>query len=107
MRNSTSTDYTESYNVYVKDENIKVPVEKFRTYNSSENFNEYEEWLKKYGESEDFKEYGELFEKLEFLDEYNSWKSISKPCRYCKNHPFNGGSGICNCILGGYDTFTC
>lgn len=31
-------------------------------------------------------------------------------CRWtfqnCPNHPSNGGSGNCNCILGGYD-FTC
>ena len=22
------------------------------------------------------------------------------PCKNCSNHPLNGGSGICNCILG-------
>lgn len=22
------------------------------------------------------------------------------PCKYCSNHPRNGGSGICHCILG-------
>lgn len=22
------------------------------------------------------------------------------PCRHCANHPRNGGSGICHCILG-------
>lgn len=22
------------------------------------------------------------------------------PCKYCGNNPSNGGSGICNCILG-------
>lgn len=25
---------------------------------------------------------------------------ISEPCKHCKNHPSNGGSGICHCILG-------
>lgn len=25
-----------------------------------------------------------------------------KPCRTCPNHPNNGGSGMCNCILGNY-----
>ena len=25
---------------------------------------------------------------------------IPEACRYCSNHPSNGGSGICNCILG-------
>lgn len=26
--------------------------------------------------------------------------SIPEACRNCSNHPSNGGSGICNCILG-------
>lgn len=26
--------------------------------------------------------------------------NIPSPCRTCSNHPSNGGSGICNCILG-------
>ena len=26
---------------------------------------------------------------------------ISEACASCSNHPKNGGSGICNCILGG------
>ena len=25
---------------------------------------------------------------------------IPKNCRHCSNHPSNGGSGICHCILG-------
>ena len=25
---------------------------------------------------------------------------IPRPCRSCANHPSNGGSGVCNCILG-------
>lgn len=27
--------------------------------------------------------------------------SIPKACKNCSNHPSNGGSGNCNCILGG------
>ena len=27
--------------------------------------------------------------------------SIPPACRFCSNHPSNGGSGICHCILGG------
>ena len=27
--------------------------------------------------------------------------SVPESCKYCKNHPNNGGSGICHCILGG------
>ena len=26
--------------------------------------------------------------------------NIPAPCRNCSNHPSNGGSGICHCILG-------
>ena len=26
--------------------------------------------------------------------------SIPSACRNCSNHPSNGGSGICHCILG-------
>ena len=29
-----------------------------------------------------------------------STSSIPPSCRYCPNHPSNGGTGICNCILG-------
>ena len=25
--------------------------------------------------------------------------NVPKCCRYCSNHPSNGGSGICNCVL--------
>lgn len=28
------------------------------------------------------------------------WEGIPEACRYCSNHPSNGGSGICHCILG-------
>ena len=31
--------------------------------------------------------------------------SIPEPCKSCPIHPSNGGSGMCNCILG--DTTTC
>lgn len=27
-------------------------------------------------------------------------KNIPPSCRYCSNHPINGGSGICWCVLG-------
>lgn len=30
-------------------------------------------------------------------------ETIPMPCRCCSNHPSNGGSGICHCILGGLD----
>jgi len=28
------------------------------------------------------------------------WEYVPDPCKTCSNHPSNGGSGICNCILG-------
>ena len=27
------------------------------------------------------------------------WNYIPSCCRYCSNHPSNGGSGICHCTL--------
>lgn len=29
-----------------------------------------------------------------------TYNEIPRPCRSCPNHPSNGGSGICHCILG-------
>lgn len=36
------------------------------------------------------------------LDDLDLTKSVDIPpsCRGCSNHPSNGGSGICHCILG-------
>ena len=31
----------------------------------------------------------------------SSVTDIPDPCKTCSNHPSNGGSGICNCTLGG------
>jgi len=25
---------------------------------------------------------------------------IPSPCKNCSNHPSNGGSGLCNCVMG-------
>lgn len=41
-----------------------------------------------------------LFESWELMEKYNMYKSISPACRHCPNHPINGGSGVCNCIMG-------
>lgn len=32
----------------------------------------------------------------------NSWDISTVPlsCRFCSNHPINGGSGVCWCVLG-------
>lgn len=27
-------------------------------------------------------------------------EQVKDACRYCSNNPNNGGSGVCNCILG-------
>lgn len=36
-------------------------------------------------------------------DDNNFYTSyIPEACRNCSNHPSNGGSGICQCILGVY-----
>ena len=36
-----------------------------------------------------------------FKEKYDLWDSDSNdPCEHCPNSPKNGGSGICNCILG-------
>ena len=32
--------------------------------------------------------------------------NIPAPCRNCSNHPSNGGSGNCNCVLGSMGTVT-
>ena len=39
---------------------------------------------------------GSVFKKID------TWSpsGIPEACRYCSNHPSNGGSGICNCTLG-------
>jgi len=29
-----------------------------------------------------------------------NYNDIPDPCKNCSNHPSNGGSGICHCILG-------
>ena len=31
---------------------------------------------------------------------YPHYDDVPENCRYCSNHPSNGGSGICHCILG-------
>lgn len=50
------------------------------------------------------KEIKELNKKLDLLLEEQSKNShnlnIPAACQNCSNHPINGGSGICHCILG-------
>ena len=36
----------------------------------------------------------------------DNYANIPNPCKNCGNHPSNGGSGFCNCTLGG-PTITC
>lgn len=31
---------------------------------------------------------------------FDKLSTAADPCQYCSNSPKNGGSGICNCILG-------
>ena len=32
--------------------------------------------------------------------ETKSWSNIPPGCVHCSNHPSNGGSGICYCVIG-------
>ena len=43
-------------------------------------------------------ESGEFYK---ILEDRESLESIPRSCRFCSNHPLNGGSGVCHCILGG------
>ncbi len=43
-----------------------------------------------------FNDYGRKLFEEKFLD----INAVPLPCRGCSNHPYNGGSGICHCILG-------
>lgn len=36
----------------------------------------------------------------ELLENLCASETIPDACKACPNHPFNGGSGICNCTLG-------
>lgn len=51
----------------------------------------------------DFKKYSD---KIDYKDLYKSFyesktfSNIPKNCVNCSNHPSNGGSGVCHCILG-------
>lgn len=36
---------------------------------------------------------------------YTASNFINDVCRSCSNHPENGGSGVCHCILGGSTTW--
>lgn len=35
-----------------------------------------------------------------------AYTEVPPYCKNCKNHPINGGSGICNCIFGNYNQFS-
>ena len=53
----------------------------------------------------------------ECMNEFNGWFSHNPPdayidgmpeaCINCSNHPSNGGSGNCNCMLGSMRQTTC
>ena len=44
-----------------------------------------------------FKRYNTFYTSTEYYKRNNY---IPEACRNCSNHPSNGGSGICQCILG-------
>lgn len=33
------------------------------------------------------------------------YSHVPPACRNCSNHPLNGGSGYCNCTLGGWTVY--
>ena len=50
-----------------------------------------------------YNELQSLNNKLDFIinqSKINEISNIPPTCRECPNHPSNGGSGICHCILG-------
>ena len=52
------------------------------------------EWLT------ELKAYRELYGEVHWSNKVDDRSGIPANCRYCSNHPINGGSGICHCILG-------
>jgi len=36
----------------------------------------------------------------------NDYGNIPLVCKRCRNHPSNGGSGVCHCILGNQTTWS-
>lgn len=51
------------------------------------------------------KEETESMERVPYVTD-SERMDVPPNCRYCSNHPVNGGSGICHCILGN-QTITC
>lgn len=50
---------------------------------------------------QDLDDLSKELEKLRQNSHYDiSYTEIPPVCRHCMNHPSNGGSGICHCILG-------
>ena len=48
----------------------------------------------------ELKAYRELYGEVHWSNKVDDRSGIPANCRYCSNHPINGGSGICHCILG-------
>lgn len=46
-----------------------------------------------------FKRHNTFYTSTEYY-KYSPYIDVPKACRHCSNHPSNGGSGICQCILG-------
>ena len=62
---------------------------------------------RKFGEIKEIKEeldrLSKEVEKLRQNNHYDiAYTEIPPYCRNCKNHPINGGTGICHCIFGEY-----
>ena len=62
---------------------------------------------RKFGEIKEIKEeldrLSKEVEKLRQNNHYDiAYTEIPPYCRNCKNHPINGGTGVCHCIFGEY-----
>ena len=70
-------------------------------------FRWYYDLCKKFGIEVDGREVHDCFEektnerRQSSMEKFNhEVPTLSTPCRYCANHPSNGGNGICHCTLG-------
>lgn len=44
--------------------------------------------------------YNLVLKNFVYVDKDYIVEQVKDACKYCQNNPINGGSGVCNCILG-------
>lgn len=75
---------------------LALPTEEIETNQEPNISNNYDKWHNAF----------ELLLKEPYSSQDNYWTLLNgnayipEPCKACPNHPSNGGSGNCNCILG-------